>query len=239
MEFCLTRKQLWRRQTHCIQRLDHDYLYHEVTNKFNQYGGVPQRSASEPSISLLNIYHLGRLWATTGDLSNNLSNNKKIKKKVKFINSVRVILIPTRHEYLNANITDIIWWNDLDYKGFKSSAVREVESLMNISKVSNKTAMRLLYQNQPEGVLNFSNMFSEEKEYLLCTQKALGEVDLMSLKENLHLSCYNSKSTMFDLQTDVELEQNSDYQHHTSYSKPSSRQSSEKESTVHPLALMC
>ena len=64
---------------------------------------VPNRTSSEPTVSLNSISTLGRLWSTTGDLENDYKKTEP-KKCVKFGNAVHIVLIPTRQEFTGAGI---------------------------------------------------------------------------------------------------------------------------------------
>ena len=133
-------------------------------NSTCQYQGVgecgefPTRSASEPKVNgLLNIARLGRLWATTGNLTDGIALiPKKVleKKKVKFQPAVRVVLIPSRAEYATADISIELWWDDSDYTAFKTAAVSELKSLMRLRNICNsKEAIRILYQPDEEDLM--------------------------------------------------------------------------------------
>jgi len=92
---------------------------------------------------------VGRSWATTGDLSaeyNRPSEANIGKKRIKFSPSVRVVLIPTIIEYIEANIGDMIWWSEQDYRVFKQDAVLELkEYLIKCPNDSAKQAIKNLY----------------------------------------------------------------------------------------------
>ena len=68
-------------------------------------------------------------------------------RKVRFQTSVRVILIPSRPEYIAAGLLPVLWWEKSDFPLFKTAAVSEVISIMQLRNIKNcKDAMRLLYQ---------------------------------------------------------------------------------------------
>ena len=106
---------------------------------------------SAPTVSgLLNISQLGRLWATTGNLTSgeNFVQKKIVeKRRIRFQPAVRVVLIPSRTEYTEADLNVELWWDDSDYSAFKTSAVCELKSLMRLRNLTNsKDAIRILYQ---------------------------------------------------------------------------------------------
>ena len=68
-------------------------------------------------------------------------------RKVTFQTLVRVVLIPSREEYSQADLHCKLWWTDSDYVSFKLSAVFEVKQLM-LSRCfeSSQQAIQTLYQ---------------------------------------------------------------------------------------------
>ena len=127
------------------------------------YGGGPMRATvSEPSIgtTLLHVTGLGHVWATTGNLDEAHSHGKsgsssagmtschvKLKRRVNFLPTVRVVLIPSRMEYKDADMAPLLWWEDTDYSAFKKSAIRELKAVMEIQHLtSTKQALQVLYQ---------------------------------------------------------------------------------------------
>jgi hypothetical protein len=68
------------------------------------------------------------------------------KKKVKFSNFVKIILIPTRTEY--NNLSHFLWWNEEDYKLFKISAVNELNEIVkrHHGTMTYSHASKILYQ---------------------------------------------------------------------------------------------
>jgi hypothetical protein len=142
------------------------------------------RSFSEPSVSrLLDISRLGRLWSTTGNLSENTKNLAKVSKKrgVRFQSQVKVILIPCRTEYVDANLVIALWWSDSDYISFKSSAVKELKALMLKKSIKSKEAIHMLYQTGidcEEILKESSKTLSEEDMFLSSTTECnIGIID--------------------------------------------------------------
>jgi hypothetical protein len=135
----MSRKQQWRRQVNVKRLAPHDFLYKEGIEERDS-GGRPVRSRSEPSIgrSLLNAAGLGHVWATTGNLlwqhggddtessltyppsssssaGMGTANNIKARRRVTYLPTVRVVLIPSRNEYREAGMAPQLWWEDVDY----------------------------------------------------------------------------------------------------------------------------
>ena len=74
--------------------------------------------------------------------------NKKPLRSVRFQTSVRVVLIPSRPEYIAAGLLSVLWWEKSDFPLFKSAAVSEVITLMQLKNIKNcKDAMKILYQS--------------------------------------------------------------------------------------------
>lgn len=59
---------------------------------------------------------------------------------------MRVVLIPTRAEYKDIGLTDLIWWNENDYCIFRNGAAEELENAVDYFQVDAKEAVKLLYQ---------------------------------------------------------------------------------------------
>jgi len=55
-------------------------------------------------------------------------NDKKINKNVSFNESVSVILIPTKLEYINHNLKDILWYSSTDYIKFKNECLFKIRN---------------------------------------------------------------------------------------------------------------
>lgn len=176
----LTRKQSWRRQSKRITRgSERDFTYNEVTHlQISQFTvlnspliichsqylqgiceTVPVRSSSEPSMSFSSSLRM-KPWATTGDLLSN--ENEQRKKHIKWRLGVRVILIPTRKEYQDAQLGDDIWWSDGDYTSFKNSAVHELTLAMSRMKTDSKSAIRMLYQPEYGADISETKTFIED-----------------------------------------------------------------------------
>jgi len=68
---------------------------------------------------------------TTLQLKPKINQNKTKKKLVRFSEICKVILIPTRHEYLSAGI--ILWWSKNDFKFFKQNYLFENQCKINDS----------------------------------------------------------------------------------------------------------
>ena len=104
--------------------------------------------------TLSGIPGFGHIWATTGNLNyaNNEQNNQNLmnktaKKRIQFQPSVRVVLIPSRCEYLDANMFSLLWWEETDYTAFKSSAIMELKVLMALNNIKDsRTALKMIYQ---------------------------------------------------------------------------------------------
>lgn len=140
----LSRKQSWRRASSTAKILPEDLYAHTCGNN------SPYRSLSDGSINLSDMKKEGRMWATTGDLTDPPSISASRRKNVNFGCSVRVILIPTREEYKTAGVDNLLWWVDDDYKSFKTAAMSELrETMRQFSLKDSKEAIKILYQSLP------------------------------------------------------------------------------------------
>lgn len=132
MKTLLTRKQSWRRQT----KHEPDHL----PPVDNAYTDLAQSSSI-----------IGQLFWTMTRVSppKEPKINKKSLRSVRFQTSVRVILIPSRPEYIAAGLLSVLWWEKSDFPLFKTSAVSEVITLMQLKNIKNcKDAMKILYQTE-------------------------------------------------------------------------------------------
>ena len=208
-------------------------------------GEFPTRSASEPTVSgLLNIARLGRLWATTSNLSDSVGMTPmKVveKKKVKFQPAVRVVLIPSRSEYATADILIELWWEESDYSAFKASAVSELKSLMRSRNICNsKEAIRILYQPNDEDrdEICGEGLLNTEDSLLPPTPPPMIEDQLEQLpKPESACSCTESeleltKLSFLDARTDVDLTT-------LSFDKMPATRGDHEMKKIHPLAHMC
>lgn len=67
-----------------------------------------------------------------------------MKKKVSFVAHANVVLIPTVDEYHAAGLAPRLWWNDCDFRAFKSSAAKEVQQfLKDRPHVNSKGALKM------------------------------------------------------------------------------------------------
>jgi hypothetical protein len=67
-----------------------------------------------------------------------LRNNRKdsTKKTVRFSKTVKVILIPTRMEYKESGLGNLLWWRCSDIEEFKDSARKEIDEIFRIEQPS-------------------------------------------------------------------------------------------------------
>jgi len=70
----------------------------------------------------------------------------KIARKVQFNGMVAVILIPTREEFRQAKLADVLSWQQDEYHEFKLQAAQEVLGLMAEKNMTARDAIRELYQ---------------------------------------------------------------------------------------------
>lgn len=123
------------------------------------------------------------------------SAETKNSKKVRFNLGVRVVLIPTRIEYRDIGLTDLIWWNENDYCIFRNGAAEELEIAVEYFQVDSKEAIKLLYQ--PE----FDNMcrFLEQSPRLERLPSNRGLQDSMSVDSIPNFSPIPMKAPLIQL----------------------------------------
>lgn len=60
---------------------------------------------------------------------------KKIKNRVSFNESVSVVLIPTKSEYISHNLKNILWYSSVDYIRFKNECVFKIRNNFQVYNV--------------------------------------------------------------------------------------------------------
>ena len=72
---------------------------------------------------------------------------KKVQKtnRVSFFGSVSVVLIPTRTDYNTANLKGTLWWGAANYHEFQKGAIEEIQTAMELKRLSCKSASAQLY----------------------------------------------------------------------------------------------
>jgi len=92
-------------------------------------------------------------------------------KQVNFNECVKVILIPSRAEYMKRGLSKHLWWNQQDYFSFQQEARSEIQLYAIVHRITFLEARRKLYQPSTDGSDFFIVEPSEEEE----------EEDFMSL----------------------------------------------------------
>lgn len=67
-------------------------------------------------------------------------------KRVRFLSTDSVILVPERKEYVNAGIATAVWWSRSEHQDFVKEAREELHEYMEENTVDRKSATRLMYQ---------------------------------------------------------------------------------------------
>ena len=187
MSRLLSRKQLWMRQRgyRSDSHESRDFLYREGL-------GVEAPSTLRTAVSdqIINrsedmapIYS-GKPYFSTDDLKNSFrpSNTREQKKSLKFNTAVHVVLIPTRYDYKNVGLGNVMWWADEDYNQFKSEATSELKLYMSsYSEFNCKKAIEVLYQPNDVDILSDLVITLQSKEaQKLAMLKKLQIIDDMS-----------------------------------------------------------
>lgn len=76
---------------------------------------------SELNSKTNNLRRRSNTWPETSGTSSDL----KTKNRVHFKNSVVVILIPSRGEYISAGLIPVLWWQKAEFAAFQRSAIIE------------------------------------------------------------------------------------------------------------------
>lgn len=112
-------------------------------------------------------------WGSTGNLDaedcKNRTEDVKKKKCIKWKSGVRVVLIPSRTEYVDAKLNELLWWRDEDYSSFKDSAADELKVITKRFNLTFKSAMKMLYQPNFEAAYDFKTFGVLEDECNIIT----------------------------------------------------------------------
>jgi hypothetical protein len=74
-----------------------------------------------------------------------------IKKSVRFCKVVKVVLIPSRLEYEECGLGNLLWWRWGDIANFKDAALREIVAIrLKQPSISTRQALSHLYQPSVE-----------------------------------------------------------------------------------------
>ena len=79
-------------------------------------------------------------------VSNSTTLQTTDKKRVKFVPTIKLILIPSRSEYKIAGLNPLLWWTGNEFFGFQQSAHSELRLLSTYENIGMKEARRKLYQ---------------------------------------------------------------------------------------------
>jgi len=115
----LKNKQVWRRQTrgkasrsnrgHAVPLSPHSQSHTSTSSSLQEESIAPYTDMSNPQSS-----------------SSGVIPHDGVRNHVQFGNCVRVLLIPSRHEYIAAGLGALMWWEDKEYNSFKQQAFQEL-----------------------------------------------------------------------------------------------------------------
>ena len=125
-------------------------------------------------------------------------NQDKPKQKVRFDNDVKVVLIPTREEYEEAQLTNLLWWSEDQYKQFKKSALAELKLfLLAYPSLDTKSALKIIYQpienSEAENVIHNAGLQTSINSRILKSFSACSFNNKIN-KSTEHLKFYNDNS---------------------------------------------
>ena len=143
----LTRRQQWRRVKH--EKNSSDIML--------GIGSRLHESSSEPRLIRNTIFEsMSFLRSLSAPLYTTTPNSTtKVKKSVSFNRRVvRVILIPTKEEMIEATAKEPLWWAPEEYTVFKNEAVAELKYVMSSHvNMDSKMSLKFLYQPEFDGLL--------------------------------------------------------------------------------------
>jgi len=147
----LKHKQVWKKQN--VHRPCYvNYKFKQSSSSIDNHKSM-QHDDSSSSLQKSSSIVVNR----TQDISNNIFRLPIKKRNIHFNERVSVLLIPCRQDYLEANLTNVVWWKSPDYKRFQFDAYSELKEslkgeILNASNV--KQALKQLYQNENELKMN-------------------------------------------------------------------------------------
>lgn len=163
----MTRKQAWRRQDRTnkdgggrssfpdLQKLyTNDSGKDSNNDDANNVADIKNNKSNKGAYNSIFPLQYGALLKYVCDFTTGASAEQQPakpalpKRKVGFDCSVKVVLIPSRMEFIQAGIAQDVWYNDeIDYSAFKRAACYELKSIMMDRNIfCHKEAMRILYQ---------------------------------------------------------------------------------------------
>lgn len=162
----LTNKQMWRKSRYQGVNLRRSISDDAVCGAFNS----PSDSGAETDIAHRNsCSSLDSMSGGEGSPVNGISCSqqvedlhlpqgtiRKIKKKLRFDNLVRVTLIPSINEYKAAGLHLFLWCSQNELQCYKDSAYEDIKEFMRVSNCDNfSQAMKSLFQ------VDYTNMAEE------------------------------------------------------------------------------
>ena len=171
------------------------------------------------------------MWATSGNLLSSADLKAAPapveKRRVSFQPQVRVVLIPCRNEYAEADLLVTLWWEDSDYTSFKTDAVLELKRLMVSRNIrSSKEAIKIMYQpvyTNPADTIAFNGLEAVTPYVDQMTDK----MDKNNVRVTAGVD--EPKMRLIEARTDLDL---TDLKRHGAEIET-------KTIHVHPLAYMC
>jgi hypothetical protein len=140
-----THKQQWRRAR---SRLSLRKKCSQIVYEQQQAANQPEfrRAASDSAVPNFNVPSLcKRLRRYTEP---NLSDSNQIPKRgVHFSDENRVVLVPSRKEYIRRGVSKDVWYDSDDYSAFKISARDEIIDYLKQGHCTMKGAINFLYQS--------------------------------------------------------------------------------------------
>ena len=99
----------------------------------------------------------------------NPNGQQPLRRTLSFDQRVKVILVPTKQEIIDAELKDVLWWDNHDYCKFKIEAVQEIAAYAQKKKIPAFTAITELYQPEPKRIKPRSILKNKEGINAVCS----------------------------------------------------------------------
>lgn len=143
----LTRKQAWRheqrRRSLSIESLTIDELESREKRKATSRETSHESFSTTTSCDKSDVLDIPYSPSSSPDKP---AYKTSKKKSVRWCLDVHVVLIPTRAEYFEHHLDELVWWADCDYALFKLQAAEEIRDAMEYLNISLQEALKILYQ---------------------------------------------------------------------------------------------
>mmetsp|Transcript_5531 Transcript_5531/g.5707 ORF Transcript_5531/g.5707 Transcript_5531/m.5707 type:complete len:155 (+) Transcript_5531:145-609(+) len=99
--------------------------------------------------------------------------NRGKARSVTFGN-IKIIVVPSRIDYIQHGVSEKLWYSRLDLYQFKQSASLEIRAVITLFNIDIKAAMKVLYQKESLSLLpagdTIEDCVSNDRRYVLSKQ---------------------------------------------------------------------